>query len=85
MSGESIDIAKVIVKQESPQDIKRVYNKSKGTKQSKTGKQMANGGICFLINLFSLISECDLLLKYNLSVLSIVVVDFLVQKHNVVA
>ncbi|XP_023645560.1 transcription factor E2FC isoform X1 [Capsella rubella] len=44
MSGESIDIAKVIVKQETPQDVvKRVYNKSKGTKQSKAGKRMANG------------------------------------------
>ncbi|KAG7599726.1 E2F/DP family winged-helix DNA-binding domain [Arabidopsis suecica] len=44
MAGESIDIAKVIVKQESsPQDIKRVYNKSKGTKQLKAGKRMANG------------------------------------------
>lgn len=47
MAGESIDIAKVIVKQESsPQDVKRVYNKSKGTKQLKAGKR-ANGGICF--------------------------------------
>jgi transcription factor E2F3 len=47
--GESIDIAKVIVKQESsPQNVKRVYNKSKGgTKLLKAGKRMANGGICF--------------------------------------
>ncbi|XP_010461585.1 PREDICTED: transcription factor E2FC-like isoform X2 [Camelina sativa] len=46
MSGESIDDkSKVIVKQESPQYVKRVYNKSKGTTtQSKAGKRMPNGG-----------------------------------------
>jgi transcription factor E2F3 len=45
--GESIDIAKVIVKQESsPQNVKRVYNKSKGgTKLLKAGKRMANGEV----------------------------------------
>lgn len=47
MSGESKDLVNVVVKQEeSPQESsKLVYNKSKATKQSKTGKRMANGGI----------------------------------------
>ncbi|XP_024006133.1 transcription factor E2FC isoform X2 [Eutrema salsugineum] len=43
MPGETIDIAKVTVKQESPQDTKRV-SKSKVTKQSKAGKREAQNG-----------------------------------------
>ncbi|CAA7048087.1 unnamed protein product [Microthlaspi erraticum] len=41
MPGETIDIAKVMVKQESPQDSKRGI-KSKVAKQLKSGKRMAN-------------------------------------------
>lgn len=44
MPGETIDIAKVVVKQESPQDTKRGI-KSKVAKQFKAGKRMANTGI----------------------------------------
>ncbi|KAL1193086.1 Transcription factor E2FC [Cardamine amara subsp. amara] len=46
MSGEIKDLAKVVVKQEeSPQDSKLGYNKSKAIKLSKTGKRMANGEV----------------------------------------
>ncbi|KFK29072.1 hypothetical protein AALP_AA7G085200 [Arabis alpina] len=49
MPGETIDIAKVIVKQESPQDVKRVGNKSKaglGKRMAEALSGVPNGGNC---------------------------------------
>ncbi|CAH2035958.1 unnamed protein product [Thlaspi arvense] len=63
MPGETIDIAKVTVKQESPQDVKRGY-KTKGAKQPKHGKRDAqNGGMNVATNNCRYDSSLGLLTK----------------------